>query len=392
MEALRGVIEAIHSSPTQSVLYLSGGASQALGWLMSVPRASSTILEVVVPYSRASMVQLLRGKVPESFASQETSDDLSLLAYNRALKLAMTGMPVLGIGFVGALASVPSKRGDHRCYVSARTSERMWRYRVVLSKGLRDRKEEDTLSSQFLIKGIANACKVSMEPVREFRDDEVIEESEESYDEDQQLEQLLSGQICMKVYSFEKGIHVPKSGRRLILSGSFNPLHKGHLKLLEVASSICKDGFPCFEISAINADKPPLTLKQIKDRVKQFDAEGDAEGKTVIITNQPYFYKKAELLPDSTFIIGADTAARLINPKYYDNNSERMLEVLLGVKQLGCNFLVGGRIVDGTFKVLSDLDVPEQLRDMFMSIPKDLFRMDISSTKIRENIGGCTDP
>jgi hypothetical protein len=36
-------------------------------------------------------------------------------------------------------------------------------------------------------------------------------------------------------------------------------------------------------------------------------------GKTVIITNQPYFYKKAEVLPDSTFIIGADTAARLID-------------------------------------------------------------------------------
>lgn len=36
-------------------------------------------------------------------------------------------------------------------------------------------------------------------------------------------------------------------------------------------------------------------------------------GKTVIISNQPYFYKKAELFPGSAFVIGADTAARLID-------------------------------------------------------------------------------
>lgn len=36
-------------------------------------------------------------------------------------------------------------------------------------------------------------------------------------------------------------------------------------------------------------------------------------GKTVIISNQPYFYKKAEIFPGSAFVIGADTAARLIN-------------------------------------------------------------------------------
>lgn len=36
-------------------------------------------------------------------------------------------------------------------------------------------------------------------------------------------------------------------------------------------------------------------------------------GKNVIISNQPYFYKKAELFPGSAFVIGADTAARLVN-------------------------------------------------------------------------------
>lgn len=36
-------------------------------------------------------------------------------------------------------------------------------------------------------------------------------------------------------------------------------------------------------------------------------------------------------------------------------------------------------------KTLEDLDIPEELRDMFISIPEDKFRMDISSTEIRKS-------
>jgi hypothetical protein len=43
-------------------------------------------------------------------------------------------------------------------------------------------------------------------------------------------------------------------------------------------------------------------------------------GKNVIISNQPYFYKKAELFPGSAFIIGADTAARLVNVNLLELN------------------------------------------------------------------------
>ncbi|KAL8482095.1 hypothetical protein ACS0TY_028299 [Phlomoides rotata] len=58
----RAMVEAIHANPTQAVLYPSGGASQAFGWLLSVPGASNTVLEAIVPYSRMSVIQLL-GKV-----------------------------------------------------------------------------------------------------------------------------------------------------------------------------------------------------------------------------------------------------------------------------------------------------------------------------------------
>ncbi|XP_010279361.2 PREDICTED: uncharacterized protein LOC104613296 isoform X1 [Nelumbo nucifera] len=379
---IRVLVEAIHSSPTQAVLYLTGGASQSLGWLMSIPGASNTVLEAVVPYSRMSMTQLL-GKIPTHFTGQQTVEELALLAYNRALKLSSPGFPVVGVGFTGSLASTRPKLGDHRFYVSTRTSGRLWVSNVTLSKGLRTREHEDKVSSHYLLKAIADACRVSATFTSELNESEVPDECETLFDEDQELHQLINGEICMKVYPFSNDTNNSNSERKIILSGSFNPLHDGHLKLLDVATSFCGDGYPCFEISAINADKPPLTVSQIKDRVKQFEKVG----KTVIISNQPYFYKKAELFPGSAFVIGADTAARLINPKYYGGDYSKMLEILIGCKRTGCTFLVGGRNVDGVFKVLEDFDIPRELQDMFISIPEEKFRMDISSTEIRKRQG-----
>ncbi|GLT43508.1 hypothetical protein SLA2020_174500 [Shorea laevis] len=379
---VRTVIEAIHSSPTQAVLYFSGGASLALSWLISVPGASNTVLEAVVPYSTMSTIQLL-GKIPAQYCSQQTAKEMALLAYNRALKLSRPGHPVLGVGFNGSLATTRPKLGDHRFYLSTRTSDRHWTSTVTLSKGLRTREQEEKVSSYLLLKAIAKACKVPAIFDSGLVEAEVLEECEKLFGEEEELEQLVNGQICFKVYPFSRETDLSNEDRKIVLSGSFNPLHDGHLKLLEVAASICGNGYPCFELSAVNADKPPLSVSQIKDHVKQFEKVG----KTVIISNQPYFYKKAELFPGSAFVIGADTAARLINPKYYHGNYNKMVEILTGCKNTGCTFLVGGRNVDGVFKVLEDFDIPEVLRDMFISIPAEMFCMDISSSEIRKRSG-----
>ncbi|XP_039034924.1 uncharacterized protein LOC120171262 isoform X1 [Hibiscus syriacus] len=113
--------------------------------------------------------------------------------------------------------------------------------------------------------------------------------------------------ICLQAYGNCFAQTDKSNGdRKIILSGSFNPLHDGHLKLLEVATSICGDGYPCFELSAINADKPPLSVLQIKERVMQF--------------------KKL--------------------PKYYDGSYHRMIETLSGCKRTGCIFIVAGRNVN----------------------------------------------
>ncbi|KAL6007581.1 hypothetical protein ACLOJK_033080 [Asimina triloba] len=143
---IRAVVEAVHASPTQGVLYLAGGASQALGWLLSAPGASNTVLEAVVPYSKISMSQLL-GKIPTQFTSQQTVEEIALLAYNRALKLSRPDQAVFknGIRFVFWTLLC-------RFYLSTRTSDRLWVSKVTLSKGLQTREQEDSISSRFLLK------------------------------------------------------------------------------------------------------------------------------------------------------------------------------------------------------------------------------------------------
>lgn len=102
-----------------------------------------------------------------------------------------------------------------------------------------------------------------------------------------------------------------------------------------------------------------------------------------------------------------------------------MLEILIRIKNTEVTFLVAGRDINGVFKVhklkpfiqslytscflwrinldalsstplflmvliiqvLEDIDIPQELRDMFIPIPADKFRMDISSTQIRKQLG-----
>jgi hypothetical protein len=98
---------------------------------------------------------------------------------------------------------------------------------------------------------------------------------------------------------------------------------------------------------------------------------------------------KADLFPRSTFVVGYDTAVRLVQERYYGSETAMLLQFARLANQK-CDFFVAGRVDGaGKFCTLDDIAVPEiiQRGSLFTMIPADEFRMDVSSTEIRRQLG-----
>jgi hypothetical protein len=117
------------------------------------------------------------------------------------------------------------------------------------------------------------------------------------------------------------------------------------------------------------------------DRMAQFAGRWP-----VLASNAPTFVEKARLYPGATFVIGYDTAERLLQPHYYHDSQVKLVAALNEIRARGCTFLVAGRIDDeGEFQRMDNLEIPPSCKDLFQAIPSDLFRQDISSTELRKS-------
>ena len=85
-----------------------------------------------------------------------------------------------------------------------------------------------------------------------------------------------------------------------MLPGSFNPLHKGHIGVLEEAAAMqhlprstsIEDGLAVFEISMNNADKGVIDEEELRLRLRGFS---DIGASVVITAEHPTFVSKAKV-------------------------------------------------------------------------------------------------
>jgi hypothetical protein len=163
-----------------------------------------------------------------------------------------------------------------------------------------------------------------------------------------------------------------------VLPGSFNPLHHGHTALAVAAGE--RLGLPvAFELSVANVDKPELAYEEVARRVGQFAAVGP-----VWVTRAPTFAEKADLFSGAAFVVGFDTAVRLIDPRYYGGDERRRDAALRTLADRGCRVVVGGRVdAGGVFRTWSAEGIADEFRGLFLPLTEMDFRADVSSTELR---------
>jgi hypothetical protein len=320
-------------------------------------------------------------------------------AYERGCWLA-PAEAIVGLGCTASLASDRPKRGDHRFHLSWHRADDEGTWSLTLTKGARDREGEEKLLAGVILNILDYALNQSMELCDRIKDRLALELAFLPEEKLQILEidepswpppvptSIFDPEFVLWRYPDGRWTAEYPKQRYALLPGSFNPIHEGHWHLAKTAEKIL--GIPvAFEMSVYNVDKPKMTVDEIRRRLEPFTWRA-----MVALTRAPLFYDKAGLMQGSVFVIGVDTAARIVAPRYYSHpplaaprgydNQEAMCRAMRQIREWGCRFLVAGRVdADGNFLEAGNLELPGEFRDLFTGIPASEFRVDISSTELR---------
>ena len=348
------IVQALHDSPWRGVFHVTGGGASLLADLLAVPGASRTLLDASIPYANQALADLL-GQTPEQASSTATARALAMAAYQRARTFG--GHDHFGLGCTASLVTDRTKRGKTRAHWAIQTAQATHAFYLELNPQFGRGEQEQTLVTGML-DSLASA--LLGEPPKALQA--------------QSLTAIPDWQPLLNdaPYRWCSGDH----DGSLLLPGSFNPLHAGHQEMMAVAEQVTgRKG--AYELTLRNADKPDLDYLSVQERLSTMT------GRDVWLTNQSTFVAKADLFPNTTFVLGTDTMQRIGETRFYHHSAKQRDAAVQRMQALHIQFLVLGRVDNDRFVTLEDIVLPDALRQMCQSVPESVYRNDLSSSQIR---------
>jgi phosphopantetheine adenylyltransferase/nicotinamide mononucleotide (NMN) deamidase PncC len=400
MAAIFPVVERIHASPFKFNIITTGAGGSAIAALMSVPGCSRTLINAQVPYATKT-TQAILDHAPSKFVSPDIGRQLAQHAYRQAVIMDPSTAPtnIVGIGATAAIQTATIRRGVDAVFVSAWGKSFVRNYALEMSKEL-SRAQQEEIVGQVILRAMADTASVSADEIiaqlEEARLTEPIRISE-TIDFPSPISAVLSGQVQCALFNHHGDVRLSlapygnedydyESNVYLLYPGSFKPLHWGHTELARVGGLVMQRYYPekknvviTYEISASIVGKADVCEEDFIERISQFTTQG----RRVAITAVKLFVEKAEMFPNHGLVVGIDTARRVLDKQYYENDDQKMIKAMRAIDHFGCYFVVGGRKHGDSWDDLSNLAVPVEVQHMFKGINPADFRVDISSTEIR---------
>jgi hypothetical protein len=384
----------------RGVVYVAGGGSEIFPMLLARGGGSSTLLAGRVVYAPDDFRSVL-GYHPDRFVDARSARGLAMAAFRHALAIRGDLAPekVFGIGSTAKLATGPAEREgrSHEIHVAIQDASATSVNSITLTEG-QERAWEERINALLLLGDLAFIKQVDVNISLKYDGRELLLAPSNSHcrleHADSEIVDLMLGRRgwvglkgpAKEVSGFSGLGHDLREPPRVLFPGSFRPLHAGHLAMAEAATRLAGMDFG-YELSLFHPEKHPLDYISLRSRLKTFETMTCR----ICLTNAPTYVEKARLFPGRTFVIGHDTALRIVDPRFYGGPTARdaMLDEL---ERLGTRFLVFGRIdASGVFRDFSadefEHPVSGFLGRLAIAVPGDAFRMDLSSTEIRMDTG-----
>lgn len=360
------LVNRINNCPWKVFMAITGGGQTFIGDYLSISGGSRIIYGAFVPYSKMAFDTFV--KVPvDNYASSEAARKLAVASFHELLRYGVRRKDALGLGVASSLAKDNEREGrEHRIHVAIHRYDITEEHSLLLKQG-RTRLQEEEIAKDFIFQCFAHGTQAVLRmPAFMWLDEEKGEKYDSLSEGNPRYIQLINGTSQALFSNFDPY----QESSLVVYPGSWNPMHEAHKAIYALAQTITNSK-PVLEMTIANADKGQMDYIEIAKRCRALDPQ------PYVLTTAPTFVAKtllfAKYKKPIIFVVGADTWARVWDPKYAGPPEE----VKKVFEQNDVKFLVFGR---GDTPIYQGIGESLRIHDLRAST----FDFSMSSSELRK--------